>query len=107
LKEIGKYAFGSSGFKAIRIPNSVESIGRCCVYGCKSVCEFVFESDSKLNKIGDFAFSHSRVKTIEIPDKCELLTGKSLNVLEFVTVSNRHKSLVPRNKDLKHLAIIH
>jgi hypothetical protein len=57
----------SSGNKAIRILNNVENIGENCFYACASLCEVVFESDSKLKKISDFAFFGSGIESIQIP----------------------------------------
>jgi predicted metal-binding protein len=94
LKEIGGGAFYYSEIKSIRIPNNVENIGKDCFCGCKSLCEVVFESESKLKEIGDCTFSGSGVNTIEIPDQCERLDGNSLYGLEFVSISKGNKFLI-------------
>jgi hypothetical protein len=41
------------------------------LFSCKSLCEVVFESHSKLKEIGDSAFPYSRIKTIRIPINVE------------------------------------
>jgi hypothetical protein len=66
LKEVGDSAFFRSQIKAIWILSNVERIEAYCFCGCKSLCEVVFESDSKLKEIGDFAFFGSSIKTIQI-----------------------------------------
>jgi hypothetical protein len=94
LKEIGDSAFRDLGIKIIPIPNHVEKIGNECFYEGESPCEVVFERDSKFKEIDDSAFSDSGVKTMEIPDKYESLNWNSLFGLNFVTISNRNKSLM-------------
>jgi hypothetical protein len=93
LREIGDCAFSESGIKSIEIASKVWSVGEMCFYGCRSLCEVVFESDSKLKRIGRDAFCHSKLNTIKITDQCELLTGKSLIGLDFVTISRGNKFL--------------
>jgi hypothetical protein len=39
------------------IPNTVEKIEECCFHACKSICEAIFESNSRLKEIGAYAFS--------------------------------------------------
>jgi hypothetical protein len=76
LKEIGGRAFNGSVIKTIRIPSNVEYIGNYCFYGRRSLCEVVFESDSKLKEIGDYAFEGSGIKTIRIPRDIEKIGKK-------------------------------
>jgi hypothetical protein len=61
--------FGNSS--RVLIKNFIEHISARCSCGCKSVCEVVFESGSKLKSIGDSAFLHSRIKVIRIPNNVE------------------------------------
>jgi hypothetical protein len=49
-----RLAFCESRVKSIRIPSNVENIGEDCFYGCISLSEVVFESDSGLKGIDDF-----------------------------------------------------
>jgi hypothetical protein len=71
IREIVSYTFSNSGIRAIRIPNNVEKIGKCCFCRCKSLYEVVFESNYKLKEIGGYAFFSCGVKGIEIPSSCE------------------------------------
>jgi hypothetical protein len=69
--EIGVLPFSHSGIKIIRIPSKVENIGEDCFYQFKSLCEFIFESDSKLKEIGDSVFLRSGIRAIRIPSNVE------------------------------------
>jgi hypothetical protein len=53
--------------------------------GCKSLCEIVFESGSKLKKIGDSAFSYSRIKAIRILNNVERIGEHSFLVCIFLS----------------------
>jgi hypothetical protein len=73
LKEISKDAFRCCAIKSIRIPSSVEVIGKECFYNCESLCEVTFESVSKLTVIGNCAFYECGIKSIRIPSSVEVI----------------------------------
>jgi hypothetical protein len=73
VKDIGDWAFSYSGIQSVRISNNVENIGKECFYKCKSLCEVVFESDSKLKEIDGSTFYYSGIKTIRIPSNIEYI----------------------------------
>jgi hypothetical protein len=66
------FAFAYSRLLMIRIPSNVEMFGKYCFSECKSLCEVVFESNSKLREIDDLALSSSGIKTIRIPSNVEM-----------------------------------
>jgi serine/threonine protein kinase len=51
----------------------VERISVGCFYECESVCEIIFETGSKLQRIEEHAFSSSGLKTIRIPSSVEFI----------------------------------
>jgi hypothetical protein len=55
----------------ISVPNNVETLCDRCFYGCVSLCQILFESDSKLNEIGGLSFYGSGIKAIRIPSNVE------------------------------------
>jgi hypothetical protein len=57
----------------IRIPSSVEFLGKECFYGCESLCEVTFESGSKLKRIEEHGFEGNCVSMIQIPSSVEFL----------------------------------
>jgi hypothetical protein len=69
LKRIKTYAFSRSGLKSIRIPKSVEFIGRECFYECKSLIEVIFEGEPNIESE---AFGFCSVRTVKIPAALKL-----------------------------------
>jgi hypothetical protein len=59
--------------KKIRIPSNVEFIGANCFRQCHSLCEVIFESGSKLQRIEEYAFHGTGVKMIRIPSSVEFI----------------------------------
>jgi hypothetical protein len=80
LKRIDEFAFSFTGLKSIRIPKSVEFVGKKCFSNCQSLIEVIFERNSSLKEIGCQAFAQSVVKSIEIPSKCDILEGALVGV---------------------------
>jgi hypothetical protein len=80
--------------KKIQIPSSVEFIGNCCFYECKSLCEITFESRSKLQRIEEYAFYETGVKNVQIPSSVEFIGKKCFygcNSLCEITFESRSK----------------
>jgi hypothetical protein len=66
----GIVTYGGNSPLFISIPNSVERIaGDFCLKN--SLCEIIFESDSKLKQISDSAFRTSQIQLIRIPSNVE------------------------------------
>jgi hypothetical protein len=81
----------------VKIPSSVEIIGKGCFSRCKSLCEMTFETGCEAREIGDWAFQESNVKKIEIPEKCEILNGSSLVGIESVTICRGNSFFILEN----------
>jgi hypothetical protein len=91
LKRIDGSAFRSSGLKSIRIPNSIEFLGKFCFFECKSLNEVIFTGELD---IGPNAFAQSPVKNVTVP------VGVKFNYsfnrgcrIEFVTSAARRSVL--------------
>lgn len=67
LKEIGESAFESAYIEYIKIPRSVEKIGKNTFNNCKNLSSIKFTDDSNLKIIGDNAFKGTNIESIEIP----------------------------------------
>jgi hypothetical protein len=57
----------------VAIGADVSIIGKECFYECKSLCEIIFESGSKLQLIEESAASGTDLKLIQIPSSVEFL----------------------------------
>jgi hypothetical protein len=57
----------------IDIPRSIESIGKNCFEGCRSLWEVSFESGSRLKSIGCGAFRWCNIQSITIPRSVEVI----------------------------------
>jgi hypothetical protein len=64
-------AFDWCNMVMISIPSNVANIERGCFRDCKSLCEIVFESDSKLKQIGSFALRDSGLRMVRISSSVE------------------------------------
>ncbi len=76
FKEIGMYAFYSSGFTEIRLPDSVEVIGQSAFSHSK--LEYISLGES-LKSIESGAFSHSDLQEIKFPLSLEAIGDLAFN----------------------------
>jgi hypothetical protein len=73
LRRIEEFAFYESDIRKVRIPSSVEFIGKYCFADCKYLCVLEFEPGSQLRRVEKCAFSKTGLKKIEFPASAEFI----------------------------------
>lgn len=97
VTEIDRSAFeGNTTVKTIsNFPSSITKIPEYAFYGCSSLTQIEFASDSELTEIGTFAFAGcTSLNSITIPSKVTSI-GKNafLNTLNLLTYTNNSNTL--------------
>jgi hypothetical protein len=80
------------------VKKEVEVIGKNCFYGCKSVCEVVFERGSRLRLIEDGAFRGTGARKVIIPASVEVVGQYS-----FLCCFNLCEVLFEEGSELKEI----
>ena len=66
LTHIGDFAFYSNGFTSVKLPASVESVGKQAFRGCPNLKSVNFEDLTNLKTVGEQAFSGIKVDTLDL-----------------------------------------
>jgi hypothetical protein len=87
------FAFSFSGIETLRVPKTVQTIGKSCFAWCRVIQTVTFESNSQLRIIEESAFANSGLKslivppTVEVIDKFSFASCKKLTDFEFAQIS--------------------
>lgn len=87
VEKFAKGIFDECGFKSIKLPASVKSIGSKAFFYCSSLTKIDFPENSLLEKIDQDAFIGGAIKEMRLPDKLRSIERGIFNdikTLEFV-----------------------
>ena len=94
IKQIGDYAFFGTSIESIRIPGTVNSIGKGAFANCKKLKTVTLNKG--LKEIGSSAFFGTSVESITIPstvEKIESLAFASCTKLKMITLNEGLKEI--------------